>query len=140
MAGTPLDNLVPNSPGSYISADLVSFSFTDLSGLSAGTIDGVDIGTDANGNITSWGIEGLGAGITLTTNYGISADFDQATVCVPIGGGSCHANSASIDTTDDPGTWTMSTTTTSPEPSTNFLLGTGLLGLLALGARKRIAV
>jgi hypothetical protein len=138
MAGTPLDNLTLGGPGSDVSADVVSFSFTDLSGLSAGSIYSLEIGTDASGNITNWSIEGRQdcPGLTcviLGTEFGPGLNSDVALVDIPNGAGGSNVNQAGNG--GDPGTWTMSTTT--PEPSTSFLLGTGLLGLLSLAARGK---
>src|ERR1019366_7065870 len=143
MAGTLIDNLPSLTD---ISADVASFSFTTLSGLSAGLIEYLLIGTDASGNITSWDIQGYAFGscvdnlidpcVTMGTISYSAGHEDSASVCVHVGFEVCNLNQAL--NTNDPGTWTMSTTASdSPEPSTDLLLGTGLLGLLSLAARGK---
>jgi len=145
-------NLTP-----YVSA----FSFSDGSGSSItqanATKYGFDVTTDGNGNIQSWVIfaeilppSGTGpvyfaqtqAGFDLgptTAPYPLSLDFSlvgreaNGNLASTVGAGEGDST-ASPYQIDGPGQWTV---THAPEPSTLLLIGTGLLGLLAFGARSK---
>jgi len=139
-AGTPLDNLTIYAPGSYITGDVVTFSFTDgtvlnLNQGNANALEDFVIGTDASGNITSWYIaaqEDFGppiggdwGALSTCNQYNGEKDISGNTHQYPIPGSGYNTNSC--------GRWSMAGTT--PEPSSSLLLSTGLLGLMALAAR-----
>jgi hypothetical protein len=88
-----------------------------------------DVGTDANGNINQWFIDGMAG----------SPDFNWELVSRNIGGQSEDSSLVFDDgllsggeTRSGPGTWTAIT----PEPSSLILLGAGLLGLALIGVRR----
>jgi len=136
--GTPLDNLTLFSPGSDLTPDIMTFSFSDGSGLDitqANASDfGFEVSTNGSGAIVNWAILAEIPSpldqyqFANTDNWaGEIADGSEST---PYGVGT----NGGI-----PGTWT-SVVTSTPEPSSSLLLGTGLLGLLALAVKgKRLA-
>jgi hypothetical protein len=146
---TPLDSLTLGWPGSDITGYVYSFSFTDGTGLfitqENATAEWFDIGTDVNGNITTWYI---GAWNRPPSGTGVWQYFQSGTI-------GCGSRPCEFDATNifgvpgnyndggyrwnSPGTWAMETVPIPhvPEPSTYVLLCTGLLGLLALAARSK---
>jgi len=177
LSGTQLDNLVLNTSQDVasghcsgcvgvapIAGDLTSyvstFSFTDGSGFSvtqADTADyGLDVTTDANGNIQAWFIyaqsypsSGTGGFYQALTESGLglgpSADnsllesYDGSVAGAEVSGNFYESGGGFADSTDapyevsGPGQWMVTT----PEPSSLLLLGTGALALVGLGSRRR---
>lgn len=141
VAGTPLDNLTLFGTGSDITSDVSKYSFTDGTGLNITQADGslpfFDIGTDAYGNITSWemGADYPAGPCVFCTQYTVLslrssvADVDKS-VNLPY---PYLVGLTTTWTSFTPGTWSPVVTA---EPSTYLLLGTGLLGLLALAGRR----
>jgi MYXO-CTERM domain-containing protein len=165
VAGTQLDNLVAGTVvGGDLTADVSTFSFTDGAGLSITQANdaggfGIDVSTDGAGNITEWDVYAQG----FASTYGAScyivgnpcqpnyAAQDGSYIANPILASCLVGNTVSYcealldypssysveaGNVNLPGTWT-DTVTGTPEPSTDGLLLTGLLGLLALAARSK---
>lgn len=144
-AGTPLDNLSLFAPGSGspgsgsggasdITADVSSFAFTDGSGLDITQANATayffSIGTDAEGDMTAWSVWAADTAVTFPTplleymgsnSYFTGTYVDYSMVGPP-----------PDDATQNLGYWRPV-----PEPDSFVLLGTGLLGLLALAARSK---
>lgn len=114
------------------------FTLSDTSSVSPR----VCAATNASGDITTWDaaanfdpIDGI---ITINaisgekcqgTLFGSTFAEDEVVVDYPPGTGAVNS--------DDPGTWTLSvSTTTVPEPGTAVLLGTGLLSIVGIVRRK----
>jgi hypothetical protein len=137
-----------------------SFSFTDSSGFSItqtnATKYGFDVTTDSKGNIQSWVIfaeifphSGTGPVYLAQTESGfdlgpdaapVLESLDYSLVGTEFNGNFTQIGSGAADSTayphqiDGPGQWTVSRV---PEPSTLLLIGTGLLGLLAISGRSQ---
>ncbi|MGA9568799.1 MAG: PEP-CTERM sorting domain-containing protein [Candidatus Acidiferrales bacterium] len=145
MAGTSLANL---APGTDITSDVSSFSFTDgaalsLTPLTNANATGFDfqIGTNASGEITSWLINAdfipflNGTELSAETLSDAPVLVDQTFVEQLEDGA---AVSEGVGSSYTLGNWTMTVTPTPmPEPSSLLLVGFGLLGLLALAARSK---
>jgi hypothetical protein len=107
-----------------------SFSFTDGHTILNNTnsiFEDLGFETDGTGNIVGWLFAAVGSDVTLeSSNLGDpSGDFSFDS------NGNSANNSA-------PGAWTTSSSVvTTPEPSSLFLLGAGLAGLLGLRKRSR---
>jgi hypothetical protein len=122
---------------------LESFSFTDggftfTPTNTAAGIQGIKVGTNSTGQINVWEIDlatasvgGIYKGIYGTIQTGFIFDesyvYDQNT----------SSYLALASNSDNPGTWTASSSTASvPEPSGLILLGMGLLGVVTWSRRK----
>lgn len=148
VAGTPLDNLTFGAPGSDISADVSSYSFTDGTGLDITSCNGsgpllfvATVGTNASGAITTWAIgcnEAVGPGgvLWIASTNGNPAGCEDASETIPQPTGTAGSGYGY-----GCGTWTMESTTApptnTPEQSSCVLLSTGLLCLLGLAARSK---
>lgn len=116
----------------------LSFSITDgalssgaitLNQNNAGSESAFSFSTNASGDITNWFVQVFapsspGQVVLELLTTSISEEPNDCAASYPFGTG-CLANNVY-----DPGTWTSeSSTSTTPEPSSLLLLGTGLLGL-----------
>jgi hypothetical protein len=140
----------------YTTSDSVSGSFTvstplggdllddNITPASFGFTDGVDtltnanvtgeeffsISTNASGEITNWYIvvsdSIVGPAIYTQDDLdGVAADTGENYGLTGVG-----------QNRDDPGTWTETSSSVAPEPSTLALLGTGVLGLAGIVRRR----
>lgn len=135
IANTPRDNLIWLGPGSDITADVSTFSFTDGTGLTLSqansTYDHFYVATDSSGNFTQWYFNAsnyvqdtAGTYLTYASAYGYPNGFAQDTTYLQnytLSGSSVVASGSY-------------TTMAVGEPSCFLLLGIGLLGFLALAA------
>jgi hypothetical protein len=138
-AGTQLDNLFIFHPETDISSSISTFSFTDGTGLVVTQATptshrfAFQVG---NGIIELWEVEvsGFGTGsFFITSNDAILTEDASQTASGGVIIGSGNDLPLHLPGT---GTWTQQVTTT-PEPSSYLLFGTGLLCLLALAARRK---
>jgi hypothetical protein len=144
LTGSALVNLAFTN----ITATITSFKFTDGSGLTLdntndlvlGSPD-IQISTNASGNIVAW----FAGAYTFPATTQMQTNWDSPFGFIPGADFSETAPSFAGDfgfLFNDPGTWSMVSTTATPEPSTLLLLATGLLGFGIVLARRvgRIAV
>jgi len=132
LMGSALDNL----PFTDITPTITSFVFADGSGLrvdqnTVGARTSISISTDAFGNIVNWLAGGYAnsAQVQMQTNWQSpigfipGADFSETTANFAGDYGFVGNN---------PGIWTST-----PDPASGTLLGTGLLALWAWAARRK---
>ena len=132
LMGSALDNL----PFTDITSTITSFVFTDGSGLrvdqnTVGVRTSISLSTDASGHIVNWFAGGYAnsAQVQMQTNWQSpsgfipGADFSETTASFAGDYGFVGSN---------PGTWTST-----PDPASGTLLGTGLLALWAGAARSK---
>jgi hypothetical protein len=144
LTGSQIDNL----SDADISATVTAFSFTSLLGTltSPPRIYVAFFSTDANGNPTSWVLEGCtsnpctGAGsnflvIDTESTPSVAADFVES--CTSI----CTDLSPTGENNNKPGTWTVTTDVAGvPEPSlwAMMLMGLGGIGFAMRNRRKAV--
>lgn len=109
-----------------------NFKFTDgnvvISESSPLIYSNFGITTDSHGAIIFWGIELLVCP-TGPTSCSVLGSLNVPTASEDYVGTSGTLPSSMADNSRHPGTWSMSSTGATPEPSSLLLLATGLLGL-----------
>jgi hypothetical protein len=159
LTGSALDNLTLGTGN--ITPDVTSFSFGDGSGFSltqAGATNfSAVIATDSNGNILSWvisaqdypasgtgpfsqGLTESGYGLGTVADDTLLESYDGVSYGTVSNGNFTEVGGAFADSTQPPNqisgaeNWTVTTT---PEPSSLLLMGTGLLAVFALTTRSK---
>jgi hypothetical protein len=134
-----VENLVLGTTG-LISSTVSSFVITDGPGTTITQMDTdavveFAIDTAGDGSIVYWTVEVFSAASLpydiMFTDNGIGGSSDSTLLLGPTGIGFGEGGEL-----NDPGSWVFETVAT-PEPTTLLLLGSGLLGLLALAARSK---
>ena len=127
--------LPPNLPVTVLTP--LKFSFTDgVNTINNKNQDGtlqMLIATGPGGQILDWSFLNLGSvTVRLSTEGGpfVAIASDETLTQTPVGGGVLMTiGGASVD--NHPGTWRITTTTATPEPSSLLLLATALLVVAA---------
>lgn len=140
LTGSALDNLNLTD----ITGSISTFSFTDANGLNLNQTNADPsntkflVTTDSSGNITAWDMYAYTPTTAFLALEAASQSIYSRDVAYQYTNHFSTYLGYGFNLGANPNTWTSSVTTTAtPEPSTNLLFGTGILGLLALAARSK---
>jgi type IV pilus assembly protein PilY1 len=157
IQGWPADNLLATTDDGFQGAD----PFSSRGGLSCpSNANFADCGPDDHGALFDFGFNALDAGAsrTLTIFYGAATDKTNALAALSAVGaevyslGNCDpASDRSCTSSGEPNTFIFGfqgvggtpvppPTSTAPEPGTLLLLGSGVMGLVGMKRRRRLAL